>query len=188
MALHTLGSNATTSLIALAGWSQILAQADMGALDQTIANDAFFAAILSQPGAQTAVTATGTTASTATVTALVARGGSPPLSTIQAGDLVLGAGIVPAGTYVVTPPGGGTTVVLSQAALTATTLQPLAFVRGLTNLSGTWGLQPSGQLIVPQRGVLKILPGDVVAIDNLGFPILVSGASISYAASVWHFV
>lgn len=36
-----------------------------------------------------------------------------------------------------------------------------------------------GLLYVPRRGVLKVLPGDYVAYDPNGWPILVSGWSIS---------
>jgi hypothetical protein len=46
-------------------------------------------------------------------------------------------------------------------------------------------LTRDGQLFIPNRGVLKIRPGDVVAIDNNGWPILVSGDSIAYASSRW---
>ena len=37
----------------------------------------------------------------------------------------------------------------------------------------------SGLLYVPRRGVLKVLPGDYVAYDPNGWPILVSGGSIN---------
>ena len=36
-----------------------------------------------------------------------------------------------------------------------------------------------GLLIVPNRGVLKVFPGDFVAFDATGWPILVSGAAIN---------
>lgn len=40
----------------------------------------------------------------------------------------------------------------------------------------------NGLLYVPNRGILKVLPGDYVAIDNKGWPILVSANSIATAA------
>lgn len=46
-----------------------------------------------------------------------------------------------------------------------------------------------GLLYVPNRGVLKVLPGDVVAVDGtagVGWPILVSKQAIANGA--WHFV
>lgn len=39
-----------------------------------------------------------------------------------------------------------------------------------------------GLLYVPNRGILKILPGDYVGVDSQGFPILVSANSIALAA------
>lgn len=41
----------------------------------------------------------------------------------------------------------------------------------------------SGLLFVPNRGVLKVLPGDYVGVDENGWPILVSANSI--AGSGW---
>ena len=35
-------------------------------------------------------------------------------------------------------------------------------------------IQGQGQLFIPNRGVLKILPGDFVAVDGSGWPILLS--------------
>ena len=40
-----------------------------------------------------------------------------------------------------------------------------------------------GQLFIPNRGVLLVRPGDWVAVDNQGWPILVSANSI--ANSTW---
>lgn len=43
-----------------------------------------------------------------------------------------------------------------------------------------------GLLFVPNRGVLKIFPGDYVAVDvNSGWPILVSGNVIGLAGTPW---
>lgn len=42
----------------------------------------------------------------------------------------------------------------------------------------------NGLLYVPNRGVLKMLPGDYVGIDSQGWPILVSANSIANAAWV----
>lgn len=42
-----------------------------------------------------------------------------------------------------------------------------------------------GLLYVPNRGILQVLAGDVVAIDNNGWPILVSADSIAYGSSLW---
>jgi hypothetical protein len=37
-------------------------------------------------------------------------------------------------------------------------------------------------LYVPNRGILKVLPGDYVGVDSQGWPILVSKNSIAHAA------
>ena len=42
-----------------------------------------------------------------------------------------------------------------------------------------------GKLWVPNRGYLDVLPGDVVAFDSDGWPILVSASSIGYASTDW---
>lgn len=41
----------------------------------------------------------------------------------------------------------------------------------------------NGILMIPNRGILKILPGDYVGVDDQGWPILVSANSI--AAGPW---
>jgi hypothetical protein len=43
----------------------------------------------------------------------------------------------------------------------------------------------NGLLYVPNRGVLQVLPGDYVAIDNNGWPILISADSIAYGSTLW---
>lgn len=42
---------------------------------------------------------------------------------------------------------------------------------------GAWTLD--GMLFIPNRGVLKVLPGDWVGVDSQGWPILVSANSIA---------
>lgn len=44
----------------------------------------------------------------------------------------------------------------------------------------------AGLLYVPNRGVLRVLPGDYVAIDTVGWPILVSARSAATGASWTH--
>lgn len=44
------------------------------------------------------------------------------------------------------------------------------------------GAFQQGQLFIPNRGVLQLLPGDWVGVDSSGFPILVSKNSIANAA------
>lgn len=40
----------------------------------------------------------------------------------------------------------------------------------------------NGMLYIPNRGILKMLPGDWVGVDNEGWPILVSAYSIANGA------
>lgn len=44
------------------------------------------------------------------------------------------------------------------------------------------GAFQGGQLFIPNRGVLQVLPGDWVGVDSQGWPILVSKYSIANAA------
>lgn len=52
-------------------------------------------------------------------------------------------------------------------------------------LNGTGGFAQQGLLYVPNRGVLKVLPGDYVAYDPAtGFPYLISAAAAAGASWV----
>ena len=179
MALGTLGSTSTTVLRALNAWSQSLSDADIAAIAQSITSDFQFASVLGGGSIGAGgILATGATHTNTTLDTLVATGGGG-LATIQPGMLVLAADIPP-GTFVASVT-SGTAVVLSQAA-TGSNAERVAFVRvDSVDLS-----RQGQQLVVPNRGILKVLPGDVIAIDNLGWPILVSGASIAYAGSQWN--
>src|SRR3989304_4308653 len=42
-----------------------------------------------------------------------------------------------------------------------------------------------GILYVPNRGILQVLDGDYGAIDNNGWPILISANSIGYGSTLW---
>ena len=44
----------------------------------------------------------------------------------------------------------------------------------------------TGLLYVPNRGVLKVLPGDYVAVDTVGWPVLISALSAGTGASWVH--
>lgn len=180
MALGTLGTSATTSLQALNAWATSLSDADIAAIAQSIVSDSKFAKILGafSVGA-TGVLATGSTHSNKTLDSITGGIGAA-IGSIQVGDLVLAADI-PAGTFVVAVAGGGTGVTLSQAATGSNAGERVAIVR-----TGPPGLNRNNQLVVPGRGILRVLNGDVVAIDNTGWPILVSGAAIGYGGSQWN--
>lgn len=178
MALRTLGTSATTSLRALNAWATSLSDADISAIAQTISSDGKFASGLGGGSAgATAVLATGATHTSVTLDTLVSTGGAG-LASIMVGDLVLAAD-VPPGTFVARKP-SATSVTLSQAA-TGSNAERVAFVR-----ANAPHLSRNAQLVIPGgRGIVKVMPGDIVAIDNLGWPILVSAASIAYSGSQW---
>lgn len=50
-------------------------------------------------------------------------------------------------------------------------------VNGLPIFPGA--LNPNGLLLIPNRGVLKLLPGDYVGVDSQGWPVLISANSIA---------
>jgi copper(I)-binding protein len=196
MALHTLGTINTTALQCTSAWLSApppggaFTAADLAAVNQSITSDDDFGSILQgySFGVQ-AVLTTGTTNSNTSLTSVAASGGSPPITQIQVSDLVLGIGI-PLGTFVTVVAGGGATITISQAATTSAAGTRLAFVRlagDVANSMQGGSLTAQGQLFVPNRGILKVLPGDRIAVDNTGFPILVSGNSIAYAGSQWAF-
>lgn len=43
----------------------------------------------------------------------------------------------------------------------------------------------AGLLFIPNRGVLKVLPGDYVGVDASGWPILVSAYAIAFGSTSW---
>jgi hypothetical protein len=188
MALHTLGTAATTSLVTLAPWSAVLLDTDVGNVDNMLTSDTRFGSIQGySPAGPTAIWGTGSTHSNTTLDTLVAVGASAPLSQIKVGYVVLGPSF-PAGTFV-TQIVSGTSVLLSSNASNTAAGQIVAFVP--PDADGSLGGNVSRQgatLTVPNRGRLRILPGDYVAYDPVtGFPILVSGAAVAQAGSVWSY-
>lgn len=183
MTIGTLGTTTTTALWALPAWSAALSPADVAAMAQAITDDAKFASILAGFGAgATGVIGTATMASNTAITNMTRVSGAA-IGTIRVGDLALGS-LVPPGTFVVAVASGGASLTLSQATLGSGGGKELALVR-----ANPPGLSLADQrLVIPNRGVLKVLPGDIVALDNTGWPILVSGAAIGYAGSQWHLV
>jgi len=63
-----------------------------------------------------------------------------------------------------------------------------AILNDLVNGNPIWpgAFAQNGLLYVPNRGVLKVLPGDFVGVDTTGWPILVSKAAAATAASWIH--
>ncbi|TSA41093.1 MAG: hypothetical protein D4R58_01870 [Betaproteobacteria bacterium] len=177
MALQTLGTTTTTVLRALPAFSAALSASDLARIQDMITDDRVFGAILGGYSAgATAVLTTGATHTNTTLDTLVATGGAG-LASIHVGDMVLAAD-VPPGTFVARLI-SSTSVQLSAAA-TGSNSERVAFVRPQAP-----GLVTNGLLSIPNRGMLKVLPGDIIALDNTGWPILVSKNAVGYAGSQW---
>ena len=65
--------------------------------------------------------------------------------------------------------------------------QLVAFDRGVSSQGPMPGaFMNNGRLFIPNRGVLQLLPGDWVAVDNTGWPVLLSKlAAGTGAAGNW---
>lgn len=188
MALHTLGTNASTSLsavkfyppqgVGVSAAATLLSPSDLAAISQSITSDVNFAA--ANPAG---ILATGTTHSSTTLDTLVSTAGGP-LASIQLGALVLGVGITP-GTFVIGFNNAGkTSVLLSQAATASAAGVRIGFINPSSSQGERFTF--NGFLEIPGgRGRLIVKPGDIAAIDNTGWPILLSAASLAYAGSLW---
>ena len=183
MALHTFGSNASSSLnavkfyppqgVGVAAAATLLPPADLASIAQAITDDTAFG---TNPWA---ILATGSTHTSATLDTLVAVAGGP-LASIQIGALVLGVGIVP-GTFVTAKP-SASSVTLSVAATASAAGVKIAIINPRPAQER---FNFNGLLEIPNRGIVKVLPGDVVAVDNTGWPVLVSANSLGYSGSLW---
>jgi hypothetical protein len=197
MALHTLGTAATTSLqctqwfpaiVTTAGSGNVEAYADLAAIGQSISPPGMIGAVAwEQIPAAAGILFTASTHATTTLDTFATNTGGP-LASIQVGAPVLGIGIVP-GTFVAarTPTTGTpTSITLSQAATTNTTLVRIIVLPPMSR--GMYIDAAAGRVILPQgRGAVKLFPGDYIAISNTGWPIVVSQNDISYAGSQWVF-
>jgi hypothetical protein len=182
MALLQIGTNANNSLRSLPAWSESLLDADIAAIAQGITSDFVFGSVLGggAPGAS-AVLATGSTHTSTTLDTLVVAAGGAPLAAIQVGMKVLSSADIRPGTFVAAIL-SSTSVLLSQAATGGGTGRNIAFAP-----VSPPALSRQQQLIVPNRGILKVLPGDYVALDlTTGFPILISGEAVSASGSAWN--
>lgn len=188
MALKSAGTTSTTGLrgivfapaqgVGAASAASLLPPADMAAIAAGIADDKAFSTT-----APWGILATGTTHATTTLDTLAAVAGGA-LATIQVGALVVGVGAaITPGTFVIAKP-TATSVLLSQAAGNSAAGVKLGFINP-AQLRGE-RLSFMGRLEIPNRGVINVLPGDLVAIDNTGWPILVSAASVGYTGSLWN--
>ncbi len=175
MATQTLVTGSGLTLTALAfGGGNPLTSSDSGYSEADIATIAQL--ILGDGNAAVGVVPTGTT-----VTASAAIGTISSMTGVRAGMWIFGAGI-PAGTTIASVNVGGSSLVMSKAITGsgAGGTKLLIVPRQPTN-----GFSKLGSLYVPGRGILKVNPGDVVAVDASGWPILVSAEAIAFANSSW---
>lgn len=199
MALHTIGTTGTTSLVAVtyAPGSTPTAQ-EMGNFSNLIADDIY--AFGSVPvagtssgtgasrvntGAAVGGTATASTSS-ATLTSVSITTSAPysttgTLSAIQPGQYVYGKNI-PGGTRVASVSVAGSSITLTNTPLGNGSINFFTIGR---NLPGSFSF--NGELFIPNRGVLKIFPGDVIAIDPVsGWPVLIASTALTAPGSQWN--
>lgn len=200
MPIHTMGTNAASSLQAVQWWpalttvsstpNRTLSLADALAIANGIASTSLVGSLLNQQGAS-GILLTASTHGNTTLDTFVSTAGSP-LSAVVVGALVLGAGI-PVNTYIVakTPATGTpTSVTLSQAAVGTNLGVRIIFANPPQYTGGEdGGFDPStGRVKLPDgRGIIQLNPGDYIAVDNTGAVIVVPANSVAYAGSVWTF-
>jgi hypothetical protein len=178
MATHTLGTNANSSLTALklrpyktAVGGTLAAPADVAQIDGLIADDK---QLLNAGVIGSATASNGNN----TLTSVSIATGS--FSQIQKGQWAYGPGI-PGGTQVVST--SGSSVVLSGNYVGGGGSITVFFLGSRLPDS----FSKNNLLYVPNRGVLRIHPGDAVGVDASGWPILVSAEALAYSASSWTF-
>lgn len=165
-------------------FSPSLPASDVATMEQLVVND--LAARQQSESAtplQAAVVFTADTATTVGSGLTSVQLSSPAgatIASIQPGQFLYGPNI-PVGATVLSV--SGSTIHFSGTDTPlATQSQATFFVLG-QKMEGSFNRQ--GQLVVPNRGVLKMLPGDVVAVDPSGWPILLSAQALAYAGTCW---
>lgn len=183
MALGTLGTAGTTSLVCLNAWTAVMSETDIAAMNMVIVSDSAFVAVTDYLPGPRGIFGTGSTHTNTTLDTLVAGSGSAPLTQIDVGDIVIGAGIPP-GTFVASVT-SGTAVVLSAAATATAAGVNLAIIH--PNLGPDGAIDKYGMLTLPGgRGRVRLYPGDILAVDLVtGWPIVVSAAAIAATGSLW---
>lgn len=160
MATTLLGTNATTSLVSLI-FSAAAADADIATIQQGILDDAV--------ADGTASTQNGDTHTNTTIDSLVSTVG------LHVGDLVAGSGVA-AGTTIASI--DSATAITVSDATTASASVDLTF---FTQRVWPGAFAKNGLLAIPNRGIVKVLAGDYVAVDPVtGWPILVSAFAAAH--------
>lgn len=186
MAIRTLKMDTTNVGMLAVTQLASLSAADVASINQAIVNDA---AIFPQnPNTNNVTTqvgtfVTGTTTTTLSSMTSVALGSGPPLTSSMIGSHLNGPGI-PGGTVITSVSGSGSnfTLGLNQAPVSGQVGKNFLITQSA--LPGCYS--QNGWLTIPGRGQLKVLPGDVVAVDALtGWPILLSYAAVNNPQSTW---
>jgi hypothetical protein len=168
MATHTLGTNSTSSLIAVQ-FTPNISDADLATIVAGIMNPDF----LNSVGVKT------TLAMNATATATVGSA-----TGIAAGMQVYGVGVVPGTTVLAI---SGTTVTLSIAATVSATNN---VIFSPVNRDWTVHFSRQGLLKFPGRSLadVQVKPNDYIAIDPLsGAVVILPPAAVSLTGSIWTF-
>ena len=153
--------------------------ADFAALANAIVDDQQIIKLAKGPNGATIqpgviFTATTTNASAAMTSFLLVSPSTAAVGSIEPGMHVSGPGLA-LGSRVLTAV--GTTITLDRAAVGAVTTG--VFCATGANLSGEAN-QSGWILTVPNRGLLQMWTGDVLAVDTLGFPYLIPANSVNF--------
>lgn len=164
--------------------SASLSAADTASINQGIIDDQAIVSSTSFGASASAIQGgiiftgvTTTTLSTITSVSIVSPSGAT-IAALAAGQQLTGFGLTP-GTTVLSV--GTTTIQMSTAPLTGQSSG--AFIAVQNSMKSCFG-NPT-YITIPNRGVLKLLPGDVVAKDQSGWPIVVSKEAIAWQGSPW---
>lgn len=154
-----------------------LSAADLASFNQAVIDDQqIVSSLKGTPNAATlqsgfVFTATTTDAGTSMTSVSISAPSGGVIGSIRPNMYIAGPGITP-GTRVFSA--ASTTITMDRAAISGKTTG--SFICTPAPLSG--GLV-NGFLTIPNRGTLKVLPGDVVFIDINGFPYLAPATSLA---------
>jgi len=180
----TLSTTSIGSLVAVQ-ISAGLAIADTAAINQRIVDDQAIVSSTSFGPSAAAIqggiifAGTTTTSISGITSPSVASPTGATVSMIGIGQQVVGFGLAAGST--VTSIGPNNTVQLSAAPVTGVSS---GYFTAVANAQRSDFANPT-YVTIPNRGVLKVLPGDVVAVDQSGWPILVSKQAIASPGSPW---
>ena len=150
--------------------------------DQKIINTVQYGAGYTTLQVGSLLSAATSTTSLSTLTS-VALGSGPALTANIIGSFVSGPGITP-GTTVTSITGSGSNFTLGISA--APQIGQVNVPMILSQSPPTNWYFKNGLLVIPNRGTLQLLPGDVLAVDrNTGWPFVLSSNSINAPGSPW---